>query len=214
MRLDIEQNTEEWYKARCGKFTGSPADLFFVKGKNKDEIGAGLLTYIDEIVTERLTTPSTGEYIDPRQWGHDHEDEAHEVYEMTKGFVKVTKGGFFTRTEYTGSSPDGEIDNGKGITEVKCPANSVNHYKTFTSGEVPKKHIPQIVWNMREAEVEYCDFISYDPRFINPEHRIFIKRVYLKDFPKENELLDKKLKIVIEMVEDKLEAVNSLKLVR
>ncbi len=204
MRHEIEQNTGEWMKLREGRFTGSPAKLFFVKGKNKDEIGAGLSTYITELVVERLTYPSDNEWVDPRQWGHDHEDEAHELYEDTVGFTRVISGGFFTNGEFTGCSPDGEIGNGKGITEVKCPANSINHYLTFISGEVPKEHIPQCVWNMRETGAEYCDFISYDPRFIKESHKIFIKRIFLKDFPKENELLDKKLPVAINMVVEKL----------
>jgi len=204
MRLEIEQNTEEWFAARSGKFTGSPAGLFIVKGKGAGNLGAGLLTRIDEIVTERLTIPDTGEYIDPRQWGHDYEQEALDVYEDTVGFVRVAPGGFHTTGEYTGCSPDGEIDNSKGIAEVKCPANSVNHYITISTGEVPKKHLPQIVWNMRESGTGYCDFISYDPRFILPEHRIFIKRVYLKDHRDIEEVFDKKTKIAIELVEEKL----------
>ena len=72
MRVEVEQNTVEWYAERGAKFTGSPASLFIVNGQNKDNnnphrLGGGLLTKIDSVIVEKITQPQNGEYTDEWQ---------------------------------------------------------------------------------------------------------------------------------------------------
>jgi len=179
MRVEIEQNTEEWLELRLGRITGSAFAPLLVTPKKGLKFGDGAITYIAKKVTEALTGEFEEEaYSRSCEWGHAHEDEAVEVYEEEM-WVKVGKGGFYTSGEFIGCSPDGIIED--GIIEVKCPYNSVNHYKTISSGEVPKQYMPQVVFNMWVTGAKHCDFISYDHRFKSPKHRLFVKRVILSE---------------------------------
>jgi len=179
MRHEIEQNTKEWLKSRLGRITGSAFSPLLVTPKKGKIFGDGAITYIAEKVTEILTGDIKEEAISKAcNWGHFHEAEAVEVYEEDQ-WIKVSDGGFYTAGDYIGCSPDGIIED--GIIEVKCPYNSVNHYKTISSGEVPSQYMPQVVFNMWVTGAKHCDFISYDHRFINPKHRLFVKRVILSE---------------------------------
>jgi hypothetical protein len=41
---------------------------------------------------------------------------------------------------------------------------------------VPIKYLPQIQWQLRCCDRQYCDFISYDPR-LPIDLQLFVKRV-------------------------------------
>ena len=73
---------------------------------------------------------------------------------------------------------------------------------------MPKKHLPQILFNMWETGSEFCDFISYDPRFIEPKHRIFVKRVYMADHEEMFDKMQMKVEIAIEEIENDLMVVK------
>jgi len=48
--------------------------------------------------------------------------------------------------------------------------------ETMLTQKVPAKYIPQMMWQMACTGRNWCDFVSYDPRF--PENlQIFIERV-------------------------------------
>ena len=208
MRHEIEQNTEEWFSLRSGKITGSEASNLLVNKKGGNGFGVKAISYINTKIAEQLTYPDNGDYVDARQWGHDHEQEAREVYEQ-ETWNTVKDGGFHSKGKYTGCSPDGDVEDTKGIIEIKCPKTSVKHYLTIKSGETPKEHLPQILHNTIETGSEWCDFISYDPRFINPKHRIFIKRVFLTDHKELVEILKQRTKMAIDIIELAVEEFNN-----
>lgn len=56
------------------------------------------------------------------KWGRDHEEDARSAYEEITN-SKVTRCGFFVSKAYPmlGASPDGILDGGKGVLELKCP---------------------------------------------------------------------------------------------
>lgn len=68
-----------------------------------------------------------------------------------------------------------------GIIEIKCPADPIKHLKNrdlSLSGGITVKHeyYGQIQGNIEVAGVNWCDFVSYDPR-CKEEYRLVIIRV-------------------------------------
>jgi len=172
----MEQGTDDWFAARCGKVTASR--IADVMAKTKTGYGAGRKNYMAQLVIERLTGTIADSYTNTAmQWGIDTEPYAREAYEIQTGEI-VEQVGFIDHPEIemSGASPDGLVGD-KGMLEIKCP-NSATHIETLLSGKVDKKYILQMHWQMMCAEREYCDFLSYDPRM--PEGlKYWCKRVEL-----------------------------------
>lgn len=130
-----------------------------------------------QLVVERLTgQPQEDCYVNgAMQWGLDHEAEAFAAYESHSGNL-VRRTGFLMHMDLmVGCSLDGDVDDFAGIVEIKCPK-SATHYGYLKSGEVPAGHKPQILHNLWVSGAEWCDFVSYDPRFPD-ERRLFVVRV-------------------------------------
>ena len=73
----------------------------------------------------------------------------------------------------------------RGIIEIKCPADPVKHMKNRNlklSGGINQgyEYYGQIQANIEVAGVEWCDFVSYDPR-CKPEYQLVIIRVMRDD---------------------------------
>lgn len=171
---DIEQGTEEWFAARCGKVTASRiADL---KAKTKSGWGASRKNYQAQLLAERLTGKVAESYSNSAmQWGKDTEPEAREAYEFWRN-VDVAQVGFVDhpKIENSGASPDGLVGD-DGLVEIKCP-NTATHLDTLLGAPIEKKYRCQMQWQMACTERQWCDFVSYDPRL--PEsYRIHIERI-------------------------------------
>lgn len=167
------QRTTEWHEQRLGKPTASRfGDIKPGRGMKWSQ---PTLTYMRELLAERLTGQWTERYGAGIEWGNDHEDEARELYEQVTGHT-VERVGFFER-EGLGGSPDGLVGN-DGMLEIKCPINSGNHIDYILDG--CDEHIPQIQANLYFTGRKWCDFASYDPRM--PEGmRLHIIRVERDD---------------------------------
>jgi putative phage-type endonuclease len=191
----VEQRSEEWFEMRKGRITSS--EIYKIMGK--DNFSETAKTYLLEKVCELyggVTEPATGAALN---WGTDLEPVAIEHYEkLTK--VKVEKASFIPVGKYYGGSPDGLLLP-KGIIEVKCPFKSANHFKhgMINTPEKFKKIAPNYYWqcvsNMVCAEVEWCDFISYDPR-VKEDYRMFIFRLELD--PEEATAVQDRVKVAFE----------------
>jgi len=185
----IEQRTEEWYAARCGKITASRiGDLM---ARTKSGPAATRKNYIAELVAERLTGKPADHYTNAAmQWGIDQEPFAIGTYEATRN-VLVETCGFIIHPDFpdSGASPDGLV--GKdGLIEVKCP-NTATHIATIRGAPIDRKYQLQMQWQMACTLRYWCDWVSYDPRL--PEHlRLFVTRI-----PRDNDIIRK---ITIEVV--------------
>lgn len=170
-----EQRSPEWFAARLGRLTGSVAGDMLATIKTGEAAARRDLRV--RLVLERLTgQPQEDPYINgAMQWGLDHEDEAFAAYEAQSGNL-VRRTGFLTHsTLMVGCSLDGDVEDFAGIVEIKCPK-SATHYGYLKGGEVPSNHRPQILHSLWVTGAEWCDFVSFDPRF--PEgRRLFIQRV-------------------------------------
>lgn len=65
--------------------------------------------------------------------------------------------------DFVTGEPDGFVNN-NGLIEVKCP-NQANHYRNLIGGEQVKDYYPQMQGYMWITGRQWCDFVSYDPRY-------------------------------------------------
>jgi putative phage-type endonuclease len=169
----MEQRTEEWFAARCGKVTASRvADII---AKTKTGYSTSRDNYLAQLVCERMTGKPAESYSNSAmQWGTDTEPFARAAYEARMDLL-VTEVGFIDHPwiPMSGASPDGLAN--EGMVEIKCP-NTATHIDTLLSRIVPAKYITQMMWQMACADRPWCDFVSFDPR-LPEKHQLFIKRI-------------------------------------
>lgn len=143
-------------------------------------------TYLDGKIAERFMTDNA--YLEYQEqfgfenaamrWGTFWEDTARTEYEKLMG-VEVEDAPFIELDgfeRFAGGSPDGIVKETNSIVEFKCPANPAVHLKHFLYSkpqdlkEDNDQYYAQCQYNMLCAksylgrEVEFCDFVSYDPR--------------------------------------------------
>ena len=181
----IAQKTNEWLKLRKGKFTGSEIWKLMTEPRSKSEQWSDTAkTYIlekiaeansNDIETQSFTTTAM-------QWGNEYEPLAKKWYSKTTsnavsetGYIELD--GF---NEYAGGSPDGLIEY-QGIIEIKCPFNQANHLKhIMTDVDSFKSELKEYYWQMQFymacLNLEWCDFVSFDPR-IDADWGLHIKRI-------------------------------------
>lgn len=170
----IEQRSDEWFRARCGKVTASRiADLM---ATTKTGWGASRANYMAQLIAERLTgVPAEGYSNAAMQWGTETEPQAIDAYQFHMN-AEVSPVGFVLHPEILdcGASPDGLVGP-DGLVEIKCP-NTATHLDTLIKQNIPAKYIKQMQWQMVCTGRQWCDFASFDPRL--PEHlRLWVKRV-------------------------------------
>lgn len=143
--LDIEQNTEEWYKAREDRVTGSNGDIMLSRGR----------TAAIKSNRERFK----GNYYTAR--GHRLEPIAISVYEKIFD-TKVNRVGFVVNDKYenAGCSPDG-ID-GDWLIEVKC-FGSKRHLEIQKPKDIPFKIMAQLQFNMMICELKKSRLVMFNP---------------------------------------------------
>jgi len=157
----MEQRTEEWFAARCGKVTASRvADVI---AKTKTGYSASRANYLADLVVERLTGKPAATFSNAAmEWGTEQEPAARAAYSAKTGIL-VEEVGFIDHptVAMSGASPDGFAE--EGLVEIKCP-NTATHLEYILDGKPPQKYITQMQWQMACTGRPWCDFVSYDPR--------------------------------------------------
>lgn len=172
----MEQRSPEWFAARCGSLGGSKIKdaVAQLKKGGRMQVSVDLMY---ELAAERLTQVPARR-VNALHWGAEHEDEARSSYAFLTN-LEVVKIGLIPHPTipHAHASPDSLVGDVGGL-EIKCPT-SATHLKTLLEDAVPEEHLPQVYWNMACAgpSRHWWDFVSYDPRFIDPELRLFVKRV-------------------------------------
>ncbi len=171
---ELEQGSQEWLDARCGRITMSKAQEMLTGGKGKTRE-----SYLFNVASEIVSGVPADTY---QSWkmerGNLLEPFARRAYEAVTGEAVKTIGlGYLDSTERVSASPDGLIELWGAIdggAEIKCRSPK-EQLRSITLG-VDKKAIPQIQGCMWLFDVEWWDSVSFCPEFATQP--IFISRVY------------------------------------
>ena len=124
--VQVEQGSEEWFKLRLKRITGSRFQALMKTPSQKLEWTETQMKIIQQIACQIFTGNREEFYTSTEmQWGTDHEAEAREYYEFETMQV-VTESGFWIISEHLGDSPDGIIEATKKVWECKCPASTTH----------------------------------------------------------------------------------------
>jgi putative phage-type endonuclease len=172
--MNAPQGSDAWLSERAGCATASR----FADVMAKIKVGEAKVRsdFRLQLATERLTGVPTQGFINAAmQHGTDTEPFARESYEAKTGLI-VEQTGFIKHPSvpWCGCSPDGTIDD-DGLVEIKSPL-PTTHLRWMEAGKVPAEHIPQIMGQLWVMNRQWCDFVSFDPRF-PPNLQLFIVRV-------------------------------------
>lgn len=175
----MEQRSDEWFAARCGKVTASC--IYKVMARTKaGGYGADRDNYKADLIVERLTGRSVETYTNgAMQWGVDTEAAARDAY-SERALCVVKEIGFVDhpRIAWSGASPDGLIGD-DGMVEIKCPTPKT-HWATLDGSPIERKYLLQMQWQMVCAERAWCDYASFDPRWPGPL-QLHVQRVERDD---------------------------------
>lgn len=161
--------------------------------------------YIYEKVAEIATNQFhevTGKAVD---WGTDNEFAALEAYQKETG-NQVVQVGFISFDDYSGGSPDGLVCS-NGIVEFKCPWNSANHVKMLVENNISNNYMWQDQFNMMVTGKDWCDHVSYDPRFPEGMRLVIIRIERSEDLIKQ---IKSRLKEATEKLKKLLNDYNKL----
>lgn len=177
--INVEQGTDEWFKIREFKLTGSHAQEIGNYGK-------GLDTYCLKLASEHYSTAKKEHFTSKdTERGNELEPIARSLYELEKG-VDVTQVGFITidALPFVGCSPDGLVEE-DGLIEIKCP-DDLNHFRMIINGEkeIESKYLWQVQMNLLLTGRKWADLIFYNPNF---KENMIIYRI-LPDKEKHEEL--------------------------
>jgi|TARA_B100000700_G_scaffold297869_1_gene363187 hypothetical protein len=170
--LTLEQGTPEWHAARLGIVTMSELKTLLVKGKGPGGFGAGALSYMHQLIGERIT----GEPSDVLQGnthtqrGHELEPVARELYQEATGLPRLEQVGIILN-HGVGYSPDCLVDS-NGLVEIKTKLPKYQ-IELLLADELPKEHVAQCQGGLWVSEREWIDFASYWPGM-----PLFVKRAY------------------------------------
>jgi len=162
----MPQKSEEWFAIKVGKMSASNANTIRANG-------AGLKTYIIEILAEMFSSAEKASYTnEDMERGNNLEDEARKFYEALND-CNVEQVGFVEINNFAGVSPDGLISD-EGLIEIKCP-NDKTFVKLLLDKKVKKDYFDQMQMQMYATNRKWCDYFCYNPNF---EQCYFLTRVF------------------------------------
>lgn len=180
------QHSPEWYRIREGKITSTRIKSVIAPKGDQQKM-------INRLIAEEISGMSDeSDFVsDDMQRGIDMEPLARKAYAEATG-REVMEVGFLQseRWPLLGVSADGLVGS-DGSVEIKCP-DTHTHVGYIRAGIVPKEYQPQTLSHfLVHEDLEWLDFISYDPRFtVCP---LFIKRITRLDLSDEISIASKVL---------------------
>ena len=163
IRIDCEQNQEEWYKTRAGVFTASK---FSEVVTSKGVPSKSLPKYILKLAGETILGTSGGGYNNAAmKWGHQYEPEARRRFAWEHRPVKVETPGFIFKDDLQicGCSPDGDMPEIEEGLEIKCPEKKEIHLGYLIDGALPSVYFHQVQGSMLITGYKAWWFMSYYP---------------------------------------------------
>ena len=191
-KLDIEQKSFEWLKARAGNVTGT--SLSSALGTP-----AVLKTLMYSLIADRMTEVQMNDLSTPAiDRGNELEPFAIRATQDETG-IQFIETGLLLDDKYPrfSISPDGIVEEDGVIVggiETKCP-NSKKHVEYLMKNEIPKEYLHQVKAPfIMSDDVKYWVFASFDDR--NYERPLFVKTVTRDDFDDIDECRAKLLKFL------------------
>jgi predicted phage-related endonuclease len=165
-----------------GKFTPSRFKEAMTNNRAGTAPGETALKLCYEVLLDRIGVERPEIFAPALDWGHEWEGVARTRYEE-KNFASIEL--FYepiTHPEYSyiAGTPDGKITGQNGIIEIKCPYNSHNHLMNILIGEQVDLYMYQMQGYMMLTNTEFCDFVSFDPRFPAPT-QLHVQRILRDD---------------------------------
>jgi hypothetical protein len=209
MEKRIEHGTEDWHRARSGKFTPSELYRLMTPPKFKTEkLSEGAKTYVKEKIAETLTVDISNDKMfhgnNATEWGNSFEGEAIELFSdmLNKEIINV---GFINYDDNFGGTPDGISHDSLFGIEVKCPYNPSIHLDNLLLDSLAfKKERKEYYWQIQGYSlitgIENWYFISYDPRQIDYK----IKIIPIKRNEEDIRFIKEKLQIATEYKQELL----------
>ena len=111
--------------------------------------------------------------------GREREPLAVAAYEAVTGFLVESVGFVRDDTCAMGCSPDGLVEGGAGLLEIKCPK-PATHLKYLREGRLPPEYEPQVRHTALVTGVQWVDFVSWCEEF-PPALQLFVCRIKRED---------------------------------
>lgn len=205
------ERENRWKQKRIGKITSSNLDKLMnltKDGRIKTKAG---IDYLLEIQHQKDTGCDSEEmFAKAMQWGKALEEEALYYYNKIAGNNVISGTHGFDEVLFVdnvikgfGDSPDGVTADRKGVVEIKCPYNGANHLRNcaLQSYHDGCDYFWQCMGHMIDPQVEWCDFVSYDPRYEDGHpDKIKIIRINRSDVQSKIDILTEKIKFWIECI--------------
>jgi len=164
--------TPEQNKVRAGRITGSVMSIIMDGGmkawctlldQKKLEIEQPDIAF-----GEQVTAPSLS-------WGTANEPLAIANYEIINAteVVKPKLSIIHPKHDFIACIPD-FLDEDHIVGEVKCPFNEEIHAMTVVYGTGAESYKPQIQAELAVTQRDVCKFVSYDPRYPDPDKQIIV----------------------------------------
>lgn len=190
--IDCDQNSPEWYAARCGIPTASNFATVMAKGEGKTR-----RTYMLKLAGEIITGEPNESYSNAHmERGHELEPEARSQYAFMTGADLELVG--FIRNGQKGASPDALIGaNGIGEFKTKLPHILI---EVLLKDQFPPEHRAQCQGALWVAEREWVDIACYWPKmplFVKREYR---NEAYIKQIADEVDRFNDELAKTVELV--------------
>jgi putative phage-type endonuclease len=157
---NIEQGSEAWFTARCGRVTSTRfKDL--MAGESTDTYKKLVTNIVCEMITGKMEETYSNALM---EHGIETEPIARMEYESIFD-IEVKQVGFITPDEdhkyhdWIGISPDGLLPD-EGIIEIKCPL-ARTHLEYIESGKLPSEYRYQVQGQLFVTGFKYCHFMSF-----------------------------------------------------
>lgn len=151
--LNIDQRSEAWYEARCGRVTGTRFSELVAK-----ESTDTYKNLVSDLACEIITRRQEESYVSAAmENGIETEPIARAEYENITG-VKVIEAGFIIPDEdhkyhdWIGVSPDGLTP--EGMIEIKCPIMRT-HLEYIEAAKLPAKYRYQVQGQLFVTSLPY-----------------------------------------------------------
>ena len=181
----MDQHSQEWWDARCGKVTASRVGDLMArnqprKGKTVGEWSARHNNYLEEKIAERITgKPRDRKKVASLAYRLELEPDARIAYEFYFDY-QVVQVGFIEhpRIPNFGASPDGlvGVDGGQ---EIKC-LDPETHIRLIRAGGVDQDYIYQCQTGMACTDRKWWEFVAYCPE-MPEEGKLWVQRIERDD---------------------------------